>query len=127
VCGCGDLQIDFENQVAKLRIPSTGEVISMKAGDWLSVNGDTGDILVGKQNLSPANFKGSDDISRFMALVDSKRKMRVLANADTPHDASEARLNGAEGIGLTRTEVRYSSILHLQDRTVSMSIEISFD
>lgn len=55
--------------------------------------------------MSPPNFKGSAMISRFMDLVDSKRKLKVLANADTPEDAAEARRNGAEGIGLTRTEV----------------------
>ena len=105
MCGCGDLQIDFEKQEAKLRKAETGEVITLKAGDWLSINGDNGDILAGKQSLSPPNFKGSELISRFMGLVDAKRKMKVLANADTPHDALEARINGAEGIGLTRTEV----------------------
>ena len=82
VCGCGDLQSDFENQEAKLRKSETGEVFTLKAGDWLSINGVNGDILAGKQSLSPPNFEGSELISRFMGLVDAKRKMKVLANAD---------------------------------------------
>ena len=50
------------------------------SGDLFSINGD---ILTGKQQLSPPNFKGSDNISRFMAIVDSTRKMKVLANPMT--------------------------------------------
>ena len=91
--------------MAKLRVPNSDSFVTLRAGDWISVNGDNGDILTGKQHLSPPNFKGSAMISRFMDLVDSKRKLKVLANADTPEDAAEARRNGAEGIGLTRTEV----------------------
>ena len=58
VCGCGDLQIDFENQVAKLRVPNSNSFVSLRAGDWISINGDNGDILTGKQHLNPPNFKG---------------------------------------------------------------------
>jgi pyruvate,orthophosphate dikinase len=104
VCGCSDLEVLYDQQIAKIRTPGKEIPTIIRAGDWVSINGDTGEILVGKQSLSPANFKGSTTISRFMDLVDSKKKMRVLANADTPADASEARRNGAEGIGLTRTE-----------------------
>lgn len=48
--------------------------------------------------------KSADDVAKFMSWVDQTKKLRVLANADTPADAREARKNGAEGIGLTRTE-----------------------
>jgi len=107
VCGCGDLQIDYETQTATLfrKSGNSKKPVILHAGDWISINGDNGEILVGKQALSPPNFKGSKSISSFMDLVDKTKKMRVLANADTPHDAEEARRNGAEGIGLTRTEV----------------------
>eukprot|EP00597_Dinobryon_sp_UTEXLB2267_P003687 CAMPEP_0170057456 /NCGR_PEP_ID=MMETSP0019_2-20121128/454_1 /TAXON_ID=98059 /ORGANISM="Dinobryon sp., Strain UTEXLB2267" /LENGTH=986 /DNA_ID=CAMNT_0010262165 /DNA_START=33 /DNA_END=2993 /DNA_ORIENTATION=+ len=106
VCGCGDLHIDYETQTAILfrKDGKSKKPVTLRAGDWISINGDNGEILVGKQILSPPNFKGSKSISSFMDLVDKTKKMRVLANADTPHDAEEARRNGAEGIGLTRTE-----------------------
>ncbi len=70
-------------------------------------------MITGKQPLRAApiygdegtdGMKGSRDVVKFMTWVDEKRKMRVLANADTPADALEARRNGAQGIGLTRTE-----------------------
>jgi pyruvate,orthophosphate dikinase len=104
VCGCQALQIDEKSKTLTIKVAGKADVV-LHAGDWISINGETGEVLAGKQTLKPANFKDSPLISRFMKLVDDKRKMRVLANADTPADAAEARRNGAEGIGLTRTEV----------------------
>lgn len=89
-------------------------IVNEFAGDWISINGDTGEVLVGKQNLKPpaiyeepaeGNKDGStSDVVKFMSWVDERRKLQVYANADTPADAAEARRNGAQGIGLTRTE-----------------------
>lgn len=103
VCGCQALKIDEEKEELII-VKDDGSEVKLSAGDWVSINGETGEILIGKQDLSPPNFKDSPTISKFMKLVDDRRTMRVLANADTPQDALEARINGAEGIGLTRTE-----------------------
>ena len=62
-----------------------------------------------QRRWQPANFADSKSISKFMALVDKRRTLRVLANADTGPDAKEARDNGAEGIGLVRTEHMFFS------------------
>jgi len=74
----------------------------LSEGEWLSLNGSTGEVILGKQPLSPPALSG--DLGTFMSWVDDVRKLKVLANADTPEDALAARNNGAQGIGLCRTE-----------------------
>mmetsp|Transcript_16736 Transcript_16736/g.52776 ORF Transcript_16736/g.52776 Transcript_16736/m.52776 type:complete len:921 (+) Transcript_16736:845-3607(+) len=96
VSGCGDLSVNEGAKTASVNGVSFGE------GDWLSLNGTTGEILVGKLALRPPELSG--DLGTFMGWVDGYRTMTVLANADTPADAEAARRNGAEGIGLCRTE-----------------------
>lgn len=98
VCGCSDIKFHPDGE----SITIAGKVL--KKGDWISINGDTGSIMLGKRELRPPSLDGSKDLATFMSWVDNRRKLRVLANADTPADASEARRNGAQGIGLTRTE-----------------------
>jgi pyruvate,orthophosphate dikinase len=77
----------------------------LKEGDWISINGDTGEIIPGKQALKPPAVEECEiegdctDLSQFMSWVDGRRKLRVLANADSAADATEARKNGAQGIG----------------------------
>jgi pyruvate,orthophosphate dikinase len=96
VCGCAELLV---NDVKKeVRIGDT----VFKAGDWISVNGNTGQIIEGREPLSPPTISG--DLGTFMGWVDERRLLKVFTNADTPEDAAEARRNGAEGIGLVRTE-----------------------
>jgi pyruvate,orthophosphate dikinase len=80
--------------------PATDVVL--KEGDWISVDGTTGDVIVGEMAVKPPGVSG--DLAAFLALADARRNLRVLANADTPEDAAIARANGAEGIGLVRTE-----------------------
>lgn len=107
VSGCGQIQIDLEKETVTIKDPlnsSNKEPIVLRKGDWISINGETGEVLTGKQSLKPPSVEGSESLSKFMGWVDKKRKLRVLANADTPADAAEARRNGAQGIGLTRTE-----------------------
>jgi pyruvate,orthophosphate dikinase len=79
-------------------------------GDFISLNGDTGEVLLGEMALKPPSMS-SGEIRRFMQWVDDKRsnKIKVLTNADTPADAAEARRNGAQGIGLARTEHMFFS------------------
>merc|ERR1711871_146809 len=108
VCGCSTLEIDSEKELLHITTTdkTTGESkkITLDSSSWISINGNTGEVLLGQQTMKPADFKGSEIISRFMMMVDEKREIKVLANADSPKEALEARDNGAEGIGLTRTE-----------------------
>jgi len=107
ICGCGELSIDEEAGTMTIRRTSSGDgsdsSVTLKAGDWISLNGDTGEIVVGKQVLKPPSLDSSDTAT-FMKWVDERRNIKILANADSPSDAKEARRNGAQGIGLCRTE-----------------------
>ena len=96
VSGCSELVVDEEN-----RWLSLGGV-KLHEGDWVSLNGTTGEVIRGAVELAPPAISG--DLDEFMTWVDEFRRLKVLANADTPEDAKTARDNGAEGIGLVRTE-----------------------
>lgn len=74
----------------------------IKEAEWISLNGSTGEVILGKQPLSPPVL--SHDLETFMSWTDEIAHLKVMANADTPQDASTARKNGARGIGLCRTE-----------------------
>ncbi|TVU19324.1 hypothetical protein EJB05_35468 [Eragrostis curvula] len=96
VSGCSSVRVnDAEKSVA------IGETV-LHEGDWLSLNGSTGEVILGKQPLAPPALSG--DLGTFMSWVDEVRQLKVMANADTPEDALAARNNGAQGIGLCRTE-----------------------
>ncbi|MEO5357059.1 MAG: pyruvate, phosphate dikinase [Nitrospirae bacterium YQR-1] len=96
VAGCGDLVIDSKKKTLNVK----GN--SLKEGDMLTINGSTGDIIIGETKLIEPAITG--DFAKFMTWVDECRTMGVRANADTPHDAEVALKFGAEGIGLCRTE-----------------------
>lgn len=102
ICGCKEMTIDEVAGTVTIRREGLSPV-TLKEGDWISLNGDTGEIIVGKQSLKPPSLDSEETVT-FMKWVDDKRKIKVLANADTPADAVEARRNGAQGIGLVRTE-----------------------
>ncbi len=96
VSGAGSLRIDY-----KARTLVSGE-FSLKEGDWISLNGSTGDVYAGKiKTIDPAV---SGDFAELMSMADKHATMYVRTNADTPKDASVARDFGARGIGLCRTE-----------------------
>ncbi|KAL5995816.1 hypothetical protein ACLOJK_025887 [Asimina triloba] len=96
VSGCSDIRVDDTDRVLVV-----GEKV-LSEGEWISLNGSTGEVIMGKQPLSPPAL--SADLETFMSWVDELRHLKVMANADTPGDALTARNNGAEGIGLCRTE-----------------------
>ncbi|XP_074571683.1 pyruvate, phosphate dikinase 2-like [Curcuma longa] len=96
ISGCSDIRVNDSNKVVVVG----GNIL--KEGEWLSLNGSTGEIILGKQSLSPPVLSG--DLETFMSWVDEIRQLKVMANADTPDDALTARNNGAQGIGLCRTE-----------------------
>jgi pyruvate,orthophosphate dikinase len=97
VAGAGDIVVDE----AKHEMRVMGKIF--KHGDWISLDGTTGRVIEGKLKTIPAK-PDDPDLVKFMNWVDPRRKLRVRANADIPRDAKQARLFGAEGIGLCRTE-----------------------
>ncbi len=101
VSGCSALQIDYAHREFHVDVPGQGTVI-VREGDLLSIDGTTGEVILGALPLGEAVFPPEYD--ELMAWVDAERRLRVRANADTPEDAERARAFGAEGIGLCRTE-----------------------
>jgi len=96
VAGCGDVVIDYKAQ----KFTAGGTTVS--DGDWISINGTTGEVITGAQSLVAPELTG--DFGTFMTWVDTFRTMKVRTNADAPADAAKAIEFGAEGIGLCRTE-----------------------
>jgi len=95
VVGCSDVHILSENECE-----ISG--ISLKKGDFITLNGTTGEVIKGKVELVEPEPTG--DFAELMQWADDVRKLKVRTNADTPKDAKNARRLGAEGIGLCRTE-----------------------
>ncbi|MPZ99294.1 MAG: pyruvate, phosphate dikinase [Dehalococcoidia bacterium] len=100
VTGCSDLAIDYRNR--RFTVAPDGREVVVNEGDTISVDGSSGEVMLGALPLADAVFPPEYD--RLMAWVDERRTLKVRANADTPEDAERARAFGAEGIGLTRTE-----------------------
>jgi len=97
VAGAGDVNVDSKAGA----ISCNGHELS--EGDWISIDGSTGEVFAGQAaTIDPDPTSG--DFAQFMTIVDKHRKARVRANAETPRDARTARMFGAEGIGLCRTE-----------------------
>ncbi len=96
VSGAGALKIDYATKVMEV------DGLTVKEGDYISLNGSTGDIFLGKVATSEAEL--DQDFADLMTIADKYSKMAVRTNADTPHDAEVARKFGATGIGLCRTE-----------------------
>ena len=96
VAGCGTLNVDYKTQTFKVE----GRLV--KKGDYISIDGSTGEVMLGQ--VSTIEPKLSGDFAILMEWADEIRKLKVRTNADTPADAKKARELGAEGIGLCRTE-----------------------
>ena len=96
VSGCGDIAMDEANKKFTLAGKEYHE------GDWISIDGTTGNIYDGQ--IPTADAKIAGEFGRVMAWADKFRTLKVRTNADTPADAKKARELGAEGIGLCRTE-----------------------
>ena len=96
VSGCSAIKMDEENKKFELAGKTYGE------GDWISIDGSTGNIYDGIIPTVEASIAG--EFGRVMAWCDKYRKLAVRTNADTPTDAAQARKFGAQGIGLCRTE-----------------------
>jgi pyruvate,orthophosphate dikinase len=96
VAGCGALRVNEEDKTATI-----GD-ITLKEGDWMSIDGSTGKVYAEAVKTVDASVSG--DFATLMGWADEVRTLKVRTNADTPHDAEVAVNFGAEGIGLTRTE-----------------------
>jgi pyruvate, phosphate dikinase len=96
VSGAGEIKIDYKTRTIEM----SGKVY--KEGDWISLNGSTGEVYEGQVNTVDADLSG--DFAKVMELAEKYTKMDVRTNADTPKDATVARKFGAKGIGLCRTE-----------------------
>ena len=101
VSGCQEIAMDEENR----RFTLNGK--TFREGDWLSIDGSTGNIYDGVITTVDATIAG--EFGRIMAWADKFRRLKVRTNADTPRDAKKARELGAEGIGLCRTEHMFFS------------------
>ena len=96
VSGAGDIQVDYVEKTVKMG----GKVF--KEGDWISLNGSTGDVYEGQVQTAEPELDG--DFGAIMDLAAKYTKTLVRTNADSPRDAKQARSFGAQGIGLCRTE-----------------------
>ncbi|MBF0462867.1 MAG: pyruvate, phosphate dikinase [Magnetococcales bacterium] len=117
VSGCGSIKPDMAAGLFSVEDPDhpvSGNRIVVKRGDWITIDGSTGEVLLGQVATRRAEMTG--DFATFMAWADETRRMRVRTNADTPGDARIARAFGAEGIGLCRTEHMFFD----QDRITPM-------
>jgi pyruvate,orthophosphate dikinase len=97
IVGAGDIEVDEKKKLMRL------DSLTLKEGDWISLDGTTGRVIKGRLNTVPASADNAD-LQILMGWAEPFRTMGVRANADIPRDAVQARAFGAEGIGLCRTE-----------------------
>ncbi|MFB6231894.1 MAG: pyruvate, phosphate dikinase [Salinibacter sp.] len=122
VAGCDDIVVDHEQKSF-----TNGEV-TVEEGDWISIDGSTGDVIRGQQPLIEPELTGS--FARFMSWVDKYQDIGVRTNADTAEDAQQALEFGAEGIGLCRTEHMFfgdERIAEMRRMILSESNEVKRD
>ncbi len=96
VSGAGAINVDYKTRTVEI------DGVVLKEGDYISINGSTGEVYFGQVKTKPAEVSG--DFAKLMDLCNKYTKLVVRTNADTPHDAEVARNFGAVGIGLCRTE-----------------------
>jgi pyruvate,orthophosphate dikinase len=96
VSGAGAIKIDYKTKTMHV------DGVTIKEGDWISLNGSTGNALLGELETTEAGI--DQDFEEMLALADKYAVLKVRTNADTPHDSQVARNFGAVGIGLCRTE-----------------------
>ncbi|MHB2166027.1 pyruvate, phosphate dikinase [Alsobacter sp. R-9] len=96
VSGAGGLRVDYATQTL------TAAGVTVKKGEWITIDGGTGQVLLGEVKMLEPELSG--EFAALMEWADAARRMKVRTNAETPLDARTARQFGAEGIGLCRTE-----------------------
>ncbi|MBR1485691.1 MAG: pyruvate, phosphate dikinase, partial [Synergistaceae bacterium] len=102
VCGCEEAVIDLDKETL-----TVGDRV-FKKGDWVTVDGTTGNFLAGEAKMVEATF--TEDFKKILEWADENAKLMVWTNADTPEDAKRAREFGAKGVGLCRTEHMFMGV-----------------
>ncbi len=118
VSGAGAINVNYKNKTVEI------DGVVYKEGDFLSLNGTTGQVFAGEIPTKAAELSG--DFKELMDLCDKYTKMEIRTNADTPHDAEVARSFGAKGIGLTRTEHMFfdgQKIIAMREMILADSVE----
>ncbi|MDO4949430.1 MAG: pyruvate, phosphate dikinase [Bacteroidales bacterium] len=118
VSGAGAINVNYKGKYVEI------EGVKYKEGDYISLNGTTGQVYAGKVPTRAAELSG--DFKALMDLCDKYTKLQVRTNADTPHDAQVARSFGAKGIGLTRTEHMFfedRKIIAMREMILSETVE----
>ena len=118
VSGAGAINVNYKNKTVEI------EGVTYKEGDYISLNGTTGQVYAGEIKTKAAELSG--DFKALMDLCDKYTKMEIRTNADTPHDAEVARAFGAKGIGLTRTEHMFfedQKIVAMREMILADSVE----
>jgi pyruvate,orthophosphate dikinase len=100
VAGSHELHVDAEGKHAR----SNASGLEFKEGDWISLDGSTGEVFVGALPTVEARFEDQPELQTILGWADEFRRMGVWTNADKPEEAAQARSYGAQGIGLCRTE-----------------------
>ncbi len=102
MCGCEEAVIDLDKETL-----TVGDRV-FKKGDWVTVDGTTGNFLAGEAKMVDATF--TDDFQKILKWSDENARLQVWTNADTPEDAKRAREFGAKGVGLCRTEHMFMGV-----------------
>ncbi len=100
VAGCAELVVDYATKTAR----SIETEVTFAEGDWISVDGSTGEVYAGSLPTVSARFEDQPELQTILGYADEVRRMGVWTNADKPEEAALARSYGAQGIGLCRTE-----------------------
>jgi pyruvate,orthophosphate dikinase len=100
VAGSAELHVDAEARLAR----SNESALEIHEGDWISLDGSTGEVFVGVIPTVSARFEDQPELQEILRYADRIRRMGVWCNADKPEEAAQARSYGAQGIGLCRTE-----------------------
>ena len=118
VSGAGGINVDYKSKTVEI------DGVVYKEGDYISLNGTTGQVYAGEVPTKAAELSG--DFKELMDLCDKYTVLQVRTNADTPHDARVARAFGAKGIGLTRTEHMFfedKKIVAMREMILSETVE----
>lgn len=102
VCGAEQLSIDVDHKTFSVQVAC--RVIEVLEGDWISLDGGTGEVFLGQLPTQDPDFENEVELNKLLRWADELRKLGVWANADYPKDAERARRYGAQGVGLCRTE-----------------------
>ena len=100
VAGCAELVVDYATKSAH----STASGLTFDEGDWISVDGSTGEVFLGALPTVEARFEDQPELQQVLRWADKIRRLQVWTNADKPEEAAQALGYGAQGIGLCRTE-----------------------